>query len=219
MNAGQIRETISFYRGRSMEPTFRPGDILRAEKTQGTGQLRPGDIIIFKTSGPGPSTESCETVHRIIRSTPRGYLTRGDLNPLPDERPVQPEEVIGRIVRIERGGRVRKVRGGRLGLWRARGLWARRGIWRAIAAPLRPLYGRLRRSGLVAILWKPEILRIRFCSPDGQYVKYVRRGRTVAVWRPARNECRFRKPFDLVLWREIARERNRAAAEAREHES
>jgi len=51
------------------------------------------------------------------------------------------------------------------------------------------------------------------------------RGRTVAVWWPARNECRFRKPFDLVLWREVDRERERqlnrerTAHDSREHES
>jgi len=212
-------EAVRFYRGRSMGSTFRPGDMLYVEKSNGTKPFRSGDIVVFRTSNRDAGQADCETVHRIVQSTPQGYLTRGDLNPRPDEKPVKEDKIIGRVAKFERGGRVRKVRGGRLGLWRARGLWARRGIWRAIAAPLRPLYGRLRRSGLVAILWKPEILRIRFCSPDGQYVKYVRRGRTVAVWRPARNECRFRKPFDLVLWREIARERNRAAAEAREHES
>jgi len=192
-----------------MEPTFRPGDILHVEKTQGTGQLRPGDIIIFKASDPDSNPEVCETVHRIILLTPQGYLTRGDFNPRPDEKPVKEDKIVGRVTRFERGGRIRKVRGGRLGLLRAHMLWARRGVWRTIAAPLRPLYRRLRQSGLVAALWKPETRRIRFCSPDGEYVKYIHRGRTVAVWWPARNECRFRKPYDLVLWREIDRERER----------
>jgi len=215
MNERQDQETISFYRGRSMEPTFRPGDILHVEKTQRAGQLRPGDIIIFRESGPDPNPKAYETVHRIIRSTLQGYLTRGDLNPRPDEKPVKEDEIVGSVTRFERGGRIRKVRGGRLGLWRARMLWARRGVWRTIAAPLRPLYRRLRKSGLVAALWKPETRKIRLCSPDGEYVKYIHRGRTVAVWWPDRNECRFRKPFDLVLWREVDRERDRAAAEAR----
>ena len=105
---------IRFYRGRSMEPTFRQGDILHIDQSANVHDLRPGDIIV---------------------------------------------------------------------------------------------------------VWKPKIRRVRFCSPEGEYVKYIHRGRTVAVWWPARNECRFRKPFDLVLWREVDRERDRAAAEARGPES
>lgn len=208
-----------FYSGSSMAGVFRDGDLLSIEPVL-ISALHPGDVVVYVVyKDPQRPHDGVNTAHRVIGIKPQGLICRGDNNPLPDPELLTEGRLIGRVTRFERGGRIRKIQVGRLGLWRARGLWARRGIWRAIAAPLRPLYGRLRRSGLVAILWKPEILQIRFCSPDGQYVKYVRRGRTVAVWRPARNECRFRKPFDLVLWREIARERDRAAAEAREYES
>lgn len=200
-------DRIRFYHGPSMEPTFRPGDILHIEKITNVRDLRPGDIIVFQAGSTDPA--SSETAHRIIRSTPRGFITRGDLNPLPDERPVRPDEVIGRVARIERAGRIHKVRGGRLGLWPARARWALRAAGRLIAAPLKPLYRRLRQSGLVAALWKPDIRRVRFCSPEGDYVEYTYRGRIVGVWRPARNERRFKKPFDLVLWQEVERERKR----------
>jgi hypothetical protein len=201
-----------------MAGVFRDGDLLSIEPVL-ISALRLGDVVVYKN--PQRPRDGVNTVHRVIGIAARGLICRGDNNPLPDPELLTEGRLIGRVTRFERGGRIRKVQGGRLGLWRARMLWARRGIWRTIAAPLRPLYRRLRRSGIVASRWKPEIRRIRLCSPDGEYVKYVRRGRTVAVWRPARNECRFRKPFDLVLWREIARERDRdrAAAEAREHES
>jgi signal peptidase I len=199
-----------------MAGTFRSGDLLFIEPGL-VSALHPGDVVVYKD--PQRPHDGVNTAHRVIGIKPQGLICRGDNNPLPDLEPLPEERLIGRVTRFERGGRVRKVRGGRLGLWQARMLWARRGVWRAIAAPLRPLYRRLRKSGLVAALWKPETRRIRFCSPDGEYVKYVRHGRTVAVWRPARNECRFRKPFDLVLWREIARERDRAAAESRGLES
>lgn len=192
-----------------MEPIFRPGDILHIDLAASVDDLSPGDIIIYQTEGADPAAR--ETAHRIILSTPRGFITRGDFNPLPDERPVRPDEVIGRVVRIERGGRIHKIHGGRQGLRQTLRHRALRAAGRLMTAPLRPLYRGLRQGGLVAGLWKPDISRVRYGSPDGGYVEYTYRGRVVGTWWPTRNEYRIRKPFDLVLWREINRKREAAA--------
>jgi hypothetical protein len=209
---------VRFYRGRSMEPTLRPGDILCLERRAGVGDLEPGDVIVFAARTGGRDPAHNETVHRIVRRTAAGFVTRGDRNPLEDEKPVRPGQIAGRVVRVERAGRIKPVRGGQTGLSRANRIRARRAFWRALASPLRPLYAGLRRSGIATWVWRPRIERTHFCAAEGDYVEYSRRGRVVGTWWPARNEFYVRKPFDLVLWREIDRgreaDRGRAGDEA-----
>ena len=200
-----------FYRGLSMAGIFRPGDLLFFEPVP-IARLRRGDIVAYSDSQPPP--EGVDTVHRVVAITSLGLICRGDNNRSPDRKPVTEERLIGRVSRFERGGRVHEVRGGRAGMRQACLTWARRAVLRMMSAPLRPLYRRLRRSGLVPLLWKPDIRRVRFCSPDGDYIKYIRRGRTVAVCRLAGNEIRFRRPYDLVLWKKFAREWDQAVAKA-----
>lgn len=202
--------TRQFYSGQSMAGTFRPGDLLFIEPVS-IDHLRRGDIVVYYDSQPPP--EGADTVHRVVAITPQGLICRGDNNPLPDAEPLMEGRLIGRVVGFDRRGRIHNVRGGRWGLWRARAFWSLRAANRFLTAPLRPIYRRLIRSGIVALLWKPDLRRVRFCSGDGEYVKYTRRDRTIAVWHPGRNECRFRKPYDLILWREIARDRNRNRAD------
>lgn len=79
----------------SMEPTLHVGDLI---VVSGREQLRTGDIIVYVK----PSGELI--VHRLveIRETALGtiYITKGDANPFPDEPPVGPERVKGKVVLV-----------------------------------------------------------------------------------------------------------------------
>lgn len=192
-----------YYRGPSMTGTFRPGDLLFIEPVQ-LADVRLGDIVAFNPPEPGP--EGVDTVHRVVAVGRQGLICRGDNNRFPDGTPVTEERLVGRVVRFAREGRTRAVRGGRPGLRRAHRRWTRNAALRALAAPARPLYRRLRTSGLIGLLWKPDIREIRFCSTGGDYIKYIHRGRTVASWRPDEKAPSIRKPYDLILWKRLARE-------------
>lgn len=150
-----------------------------------------------------PEAESPLLVHRIIAVRSGGFVTRGDSNPAPDFDLVSPERLIGRAVAFERRGRKVRVCGGTGGFILAsfrrfiRQTWP--SFFRVIRFPFRPAYRFLRRSGIIGAIWKPRLTSVRFRSSSGPFVKYVRLGRTVAVWWPERRSFQCRRPYDLII--------------------
>lgn len=99
-------------RGGSMYPWIKSGDLVEVEPIQASG-VRLGDSVLCRHG------ENRAIVHRVISiGTQQGVTvltTKGDSARLPD-RPVLPEQVLGRVVAIHKGAtRVQVGRGwGRL---------------------------------------------------------------------------------------------------------
>jgi signal peptidase I len=150
-----------------------------------------------------PEAESRLLVHRVIAACSGGLVTRGDNNPAPDNDLVSPELLVGRVTVLERRGRRIRVRGGTGGFVIASGrrFFRRvaRSFFRVVCFPLRPAYRFLRRSGIIGAIWKPRLTAVRFRSSSGPFVKYVRLGRTVAIWWPERRNFQCRRPYDLII--------------------
>ena len=72
-------------------------------------------------------------------------------------------------------------------------------VIRAAKFFLRKPYRLLKKTGIVARLWRPEIEVIRFATPDGPLVKFVHNGRTVASCWTAANSWWFRRPYDFII--------------------
>ncbi len=87
------------YIGPSMYPTLRVGDGLVVMPYQGR-PIKKGDLVVFKSPQDGK-----QVVHRVIRITERGIQTRGDNNRLPDPYELKPTDILGRVVKVRRGGR------------------------------------------------------------------------------------------------------------------
>jgi signal peptidase I len=216
-----------FYRGASMRPVFRPGDWLVVEPV-GPADLRRGDVIVYWSSpdhhGPGepefaefvspaghhaaafvPKEESGPQlcVHRVFRVRTDGWLTRGDNNTQPDKQAVTADRLVGRVVGLERRGRRRPVRGGRRGSFLSSRMRLRKQAVQAVFAAgrfvLRPLYRMIAGSRMVKRIWKPRLTVVRFRSPLGPFVKYIHRGRTVAVWWPDCGCFICRRPYNMVI--------------------
>lgn len=189
-----------FYHGASMTGTFQSGDALFIEPAQ-IPAVRPGDVVIYKGFTLQGNPE--DVVHRVVATTPAGLVTRGDANRLEDKGLVTRDALLGRVTHLERAGRVRVVRGGRVGVLRARVSRAWRPVQRVVTRTLkaagRPAYRRLRESRLASRWWRPDICRVRVTTPQGPVVKYIHHRRTVAWWRPAQGSFRCRKPYDLIL--------------------
>jgi hypothetical protein len=116
--------------GGSMLPTLRPGDLLTCEPVE-VGQFRRGQILLYRH-------DRGITAHRVVRVETRpngqvGLILRGDSLEAFDA-PVDPSQVLGRVVAVSRAGRVID-------------LGSRRVVW---TQALRRAVSRLRRISLRA---------------------------------------------------------------------
>lgn len=72
----------------SMEPNISVNDLVIAHRQ---GSYEEKDIIVFKKADTA-------VVHRIIEKNQDEYITKGDNNNTPDQNPVKPEMVVGKVV-------------------------------------------------------------------------------------------------------------------------
>jgi signal peptidase I len=96
-NTGKLRLVA---RGHSMLPALWPRDLLTIEATT-FDRVDPGDVVLF-------AREDRFFIHRILRrwdtqsgSSRPSLVTRGDSMPQADT-PVLPEELLGRVISVER---------------------------------------------------------------------------------------------------------------------
>ncbi|NUC74488.1 signal peptidase I [Haloterrigena sp. SYSU A558-1] len=96
--AGQILGQpilLGFVETGSMEPTIETGHGFVAVPAVVTDDPEPGDVIVFEAEaidGGGLTT------HRVVEETERGYVTRGDANPVTDQDSGEPPVQDGQIV-------------------------------------------------------------------------------------------------------------------------
>jgi signal peptidase I len=83
--------------GCSMLPAVWPGDVITVEQCEFSA-LHPGQIVLHRK-------QQKLTVHRVTRVASDSLITRGDSLPC-DDPPVQASEIVGRVVRVMRDGRV-----------------------------------------------------------------------------------------------------------------
>lgn len=84
--------------GQSMEPTLRPGDIVRVRHCP-IEELQIGDIVAFISLGQ-------VWVHRIIARVNGCWVTAGDNSPVIDEKPLTTDNYLGRVSFVDQQGEV-----------------------------------------------------------------------------------------------------------------
>lgn len=107
MIAGQLLGQpvlLGFVETGSMSPTINSGDGFIAVPSAVAGEPTAGDVIVFEAeelNGGGLTT------HRVVRQTDRGYITRGDANPFPDqaadEPPVKRPQIVAHALQVGGG--------------------------------------------------------------------------------------------------------------------
>ncbi len=90
-------------RGTSMHPFIQDGDVVTVGPLPGGGP-RTGDVVAFVH----PLTGGIR-VHRVVRIDRGRYLLKGD-NALGADGTLARDAILGLVVRIERGGRARRLR-------------------------------------------------------------------------------------------------------------
>lgn len=189
-----------FYSGNSMRGTLKSKDILEIQPVC-QEQINVGDIIAFHPHGS--MNQSTPLVHRVIKITPEGWITRGDNNQAIDPETVPPKNLIGRVVSMERRGKVLSLRGGWVGKCRAQFITAKKGIMKIPNSFLRLPYQWLRKNGLIPKIWQPRIKELHFQTPDGLLIKFCTTQKCVANFWTASKRIAWRKPYDLVLFPRI----------------
>ena len=72
-----------------LEPAIGAGDVVILCRTD-PAALEVGDVIQYQSDG-------CTVIHRIVEKDGDTFITRGDANNAPDLRPVEREQVLGRV--------------------------------------------------------------------------------------------------------------------------
>jgi signal peptidase I len=96
-------------RGLSMYPMIRHGDLIEVEPVDASA-VRLGDVILRRDA------DDRIVAHRVVKVHGEGHertlLTKGDWMHRPDA-PVEPRQVLGRVVAIERSGKRTRLNSGR----------------------------------------------------------------------------------------------------------
>jgi len=177
-----------FCRGESMRPLFRPGDRIVFVPCC-SEDLQQGDVIVFVPPGRDE-----RVVHRVVSTGPVGIRTKGDANPYQ-------EDIVGRAVAVERGGRVIPVAGGPAGRLIAACIRVLRRCDHLASYILNPCYRGLARCGFFRALLPPALPpRVITFERDGAREMQLVLGRRIIGRRPA-GACTWtiRRPFRLFV--------------------
>ncbi len=183
------------YIGSSMNPTLMSGDRLHTVPCDWQ-EIRRGDVIVFIS----PTDES-KVVHRVVSVDANGIGTRGDNCNCIDPWVLSPDQIVGRVISVQRGNRRRRIFGGYLGRVFAGTARALHAIDSHASVLLRPVYDRLARSGILrrwVQTWKePRVIAI---SRSGKIELQLLMGRRViGRWLPGMTQWHIRRPFRLFV--------------------
>lgn len=93
----------------SMEPKISAGDMIFVKETN-ADEVKKDEIITFQTADRKVVT------HRVVETTPEGFLTKGDNNNVEDNWKVNPDSLIGKVfVILPKAGFVAKFISSKLG--------------------------------------------------------------------------------------------------------
>jgi signal peptidase I len=139
--------------GNSMKPTLSEPMILETFRSEKYNQ---GDVVVFKD-------QSMKTiVHRIVKLTESGFITRGDNN-LTDDAPIVQQDILGKVIAAYRGDKQYRVKNGKSGFRAHRYLQVRKSTLRYPLRLLAVFYHLLSGSGFFGYFlpskYKPRIVQ------------------------------------------------------------
>lgn len=91
----KVENPIATITSASMWPVFKTGDLIFVKKIAGVGDIKVGDIVVYKN-------EKGFTVHRVVKMLSDKIITRGDANNV-DDAPVAYVQVEGKVLGTKSG--------------------------------------------------------------------------------------------------------------------
>lgn len=178
-----------------MNPLLKAGDGLRIISYDGK-EIRPGDVIVFI-----PPEGDSKIVHRVVSVDSQGIRTRGDNNNQVDSWVLSPEQILGRVVSIQRRERRRRIFGGTVGRTFAGAVRAIHLLDKSLCFLLRPAYDRLIRTGILRP-WGKSLIKTRVLSfnrPQGTELQLLWGRWVIGRHRPGGARWHIRRPFRLFV--------------------
>ncbi len=190
-----MAENKIHYNGNSMSPTLRPGDMVSVGLYEDR-RIGVGDVIAFCDPYSGKLT-----VHRIISIDPEGLRTKGDNNRAADHWVLGANEIMGRVVSVQRGEKRIRIYGGLPGRTYVLGLAAVKLINITFSSVLRPAYRWLASRGTLRHFFSPWIpIRVsHFKRLDGVELQLRWGKRTIGRLLPGQERWYIRRPFKLFV--------------------
>ena len=188
-------ENMINYTGNSMFPTLKTGDTFRVVPYNDR-DIRVGDVVMFNSPyGKTP------IVHRVVTVSQEGVKTKGDNKLAIDDFILQPNEIIGRVVSIQRGKKSVTIFGGFLGRIYASTLEAGKRIDNVLSTILRPAYRWLTQTGIFRKLFSRWInTRVScFKCGDGMEMQLHLGRRIIGRRFPGQDQWYIQRPFKLFI--------------------
>ena len=183
------------YMGSSMKPALKPGDQLQVIPYN-RQQVSRGDVIVFVPPGGGS-----KIVHRVVLIDSEGIKTQGDNNYDLDQWILSPEQILGRVVSVQRGKRRRRVFGGLTGQLFHSLVRAINVCNSSVSAILRPSYNRLSKWGIfrrcMPAQMRPRVIFLKRAAGTELQLHLGRR--VIGKWLPGHKGWHIRRPFRLFV--------------------
>jgi signal peptidase I len=188
-------EYIINYAGNSMFPTLKKGDILRVVPYKDR-DISVGDVLVFNSPyGRTP------IVHRVVILSHAGVRTKGDNSLAIDDFILQPHEIIGSVVSIQRGKKRVAISGGFRGRIYSMAIGTGKCVDAVLATILRPAYRWFAQTGIFRKLFSRWIHPRVSCFKRGSGVEMqLHLGwRIIGRRFPGQKRWLIRRPFRLFI--------------------
>ncbi len=185
----------SNYTGPSMNPTFYAGDLLKIVP-YGDKEIRIGDVVVFR-----PPDREIQVVHRVVAFAEKGIRTRGDNNSNIDSYFLNPNDIVGKVVSVQKKDEVKRVHDGTMGSVYAKILHIRKRLDRGISKILHPGYRLLAESGVFRRLTSPWLKTTIICikKPNGTEMILLLGKRVIGRRRLGQDVWKIIRPFRLLV--------------------
>lgn len=184
------------YRGSSMFPTLKTGDILRVVQYN-RREIHPGDVIAFNSSNG-----AALIVHRVVTVGQNGIRTKGDNNELNDDWLLSSNDVVGRIVSVNRDKKKIIILNGLWGQQYLRTVRTMKCIYNALSfVILRSIYHWIAKIGIFRYLFTNRV-DIRLCCfkrCNELELQLLLGRRVIGRLLPGKRQWYIKSPFRLII--------------------
>ncbi len=183
------------YTGPSMNPTLKAGDGLFVVPYKDK-KIRIGDVVVFRDP-----EGKYNIVHRVVAVDSRGVTTKGDNNINIDSWILLPDDIIGRVVTVQRKSKSLTIRGGAWGRIFAPILRTIKQVNLSVSRILHPAYHWFAGSGIfIKFNWfLPKIHVLSFNRPEGREFQLLMGNCAIGRCLPGKDQWQIARPFRLFV--------------------